>query len=102
MIIAPERKSMVEPNPMAHLLQRLEIYRRAREESHPVNTGMRGYDLPAVVKLLEIHRGVPPPPSGGNSGKTMVHQVRASARSGLSSLTWMRLGWMNPIVARSG
>src|ERR1700680_519748 len=30
MIIAPERKSMVEPNPMAHLLQRLEIYGRAK------------------------------------------------------------------------
>ena len=49
---------MVEPNPMAQLLQRLEIYRRAREESHPVDTGMRGYDLPTAVKLLEVHRGV--------------------------------------------
>ena len=31
-------------------------------------------------------------------GKETDHQVRASARSGFSSLTWMRLGWMNPIA----
>ena len=36
--------------------------------SHPANTGVRGHDFPAVVKLQEVHRGVPPPPSGGNSG----------------------------------
>src|ERR1700738_1070224 len=36
----------------------VEIYRRARDESHHVGTGVRGHDLPAVVKLLEIHRGV--------------------------------------------
>src|SRR6266446_7242770 len=36
----------------------VEIYRRAREESHLVGTGVRGHDLPAVVKLLEVHRGV--------------------------------------------
>ena len=27
--------------------------------SHLVGTGVRGHDLPAVVKLLEVHRGVP-------------------------------------------
>jgi hypothetical protein len=26
--------------------------------SHPVDTGMRGYDLPTAVKLLEIHGAV--------------------------------------------
>ena len=30
-----------------------------RDESHLGHTGVRGYDLPAVVKLLEIHGGVP-------------------------------------------
>ena len=30
-----------------------------REESHLVGTGVRGHDLPAVVKLMEVHRGVP-------------------------------------------
>jgi hypothetical protein len=29
------------------------------EESHHVGTGVRGHDLPAVCKLLEVHRGVP-------------------------------------------
>src|SRR5260370_36718541 len=29
-----------------------------REESHFGGTGVRGHDLPAVVKLLEVHRGV--------------------------------------------
>ena len=28
-------------------------------------------------------------------GKETDHQVRASARSGFSNLTWMRSGWMN-------
>ena len=51
------RKLMVKPNPTAHLLQHVKIYRKARE-SHHVGTGMRGHDLPAVVKLLEVHRGV--------------------------------------------
>jgi hypothetical protein len=27
--------------------------------SHLVGTGMRGYNLPVVVKFLEVHRGVP-------------------------------------------
>jgi hypothetical protein len=27
-------------------------------KSHPGDTGMRGYDLPAVVKLLEVHGAV--------------------------------------------
>ena len=49
---------VVEPNPTTHLLQRVEIYRKAREESHLVGTGVRGHDLPAVGKLLEVHRGV--------------------------------------------
>ena len=31
----------------------------AGDESHLAGTGVRGYDLPAVVKLLEVHRGVP-------------------------------------------
>jgi hypothetical protein len=35
-------------------------------------------------------------------GKETDHQVRASARSGFSSLTWMRLGWMNPIAIPAG
>jgi hypothetical protein len=29
-------------------------------------------------------------------GKETDHQVSARARSGFSSLTWMRLGWMDP------
>ncbi len=32
--------------------------RDRRGKSHPANTGMRGYDLPAVGKLLEIHDAV--------------------------------------------
>ena len=44
-------------DPTAHLLQHVKIYRKARE-SHHVGTGVRGHDLPAVVKLLEVHRGV--------------------------------------------
>ena len=28
-------------------------------KSHLAGTGVRGYNLPAVVKLLEVHRGVP-------------------------------------------
>lgn len=39
-------------------------------------------------------------------GKDADHQVRAngeaSAKSGLSSLTWMRVGWTNPTALRSG
>jgi hypothetical protein len=35
-------------------------------------------------------------------GKETDHHVSASARSGFNSLTWMRLGWMNPIALRSG
>jgi hypothetical protein len=35
-------------------------------------------------------------------GKDADHQVRASAKSGLSSLTWMRVGCTNPIALRSG
>ena len=27
-------------------------------KSHPGDTGMRGYDLPAAVKLLEVHGAV--------------------------------------------
>ena len=28
-------------------------------ESHLGRTGMRGHDLPSVIKLLEVHGGVP-------------------------------------------
>src|SRR5271170_2431436 len=35
-------------------------------------------------------------------GKVTDHQVRANAKSGFNSLTWMRLGWMKPMVLRSG
>jgi hypothetical protein len=35
-------------------------------------------------------------------GKDADHQVRASAKSGLSSLTWMRVGWTNPTALESG
>jgi len=35
-------------------------------------------------------------------GKETDHQVRASAKSGLSSLTWMRAGLMKPMALRSG
>jgi hypothetical protein len=35
-------------------------------------------------------------------GKETDHQVSASAKSGFSNLTWMRVGWMNPIALRSG
>jgi hypothetical protein len=31
---------------------------RREDESHPGHTGMRGYDLPAVVKLLQVHGAV--------------------------------------------
>ena len=34
-------------------------------------------------------------------GKEADHHVRASARSGFSSLTWIRVGRMNPIALRS-
>src|ERR1700686_4697474 len=51
------RERLVKPNPTAHLLQHVEIYRKARD-SHFGGTGVRGHDLPAVVKPLEVHRGV--------------------------------------------
>src|ERR1700722_13789176 len=31
---------------------------RREDESHPAHAGLRGYDLPAVVKLLEVHGAV--------------------------------------------
>jgi hypothetical protein len=77
---------VVEPNPTTHLLQRVEIYRKAREESHLVGTGVRGHDLPAVGKLWRFIV-VFPATYWLELGKAIVHQVRASARSGLTSLT---------------
>jgi hypothetical protein len=35
-----------------------EIFMRREDESHPGHTAMRGYDLPAVVELLEVHGAV--------------------------------------------
>ena len=40
-----------------------------RDESHPGDTGMRGYDLPAVVKFLEVHGAISHHRSAWNSGK---------------------------------
>jgi hypothetical protein len=68
---------------------------------HLGDTGMRDYDLPAVVKFLEIH-GAISTTFCLELGKETDHQVRANARSGFNSLTWMRLGSMNPIILRSG
>jgi hypothetical protein len=47
-------------------------------------------DLPAVVKLLEVHRAGSPHRCL-ELGKEADHQARASATSGFNSLTWMRL-----------
>ena len=37
----------------------MEISEKRGAASHLGRTRMRGYDLPTVIKLLEIHRGVP-------------------------------------------
>ena len=37
----------------------MEISEKRGASSHLGRTRMRGYDLPTVIKLLEIHRGVP-------------------------------------------
>jgi hypothetical protein len=37
----------------------VEISEKRGAASHLGRTRMRGYDLPTVIKLLEIHRGVP-------------------------------------------
>src|ERR1700738_1554795 len=41
------------------LHRQVAVFGDRRDESHLGHTGVRGYDLPAVVKLLEIHGGVP-------------------------------------------
>src|SRR5271165_6153861 len=39
--------------------ERLGLYRfRGSHLSHLVGAGMRGYDLPTIVKLLEVHGGI--------------------------------------------
>jgi hypothetical protein len=57
---------------------------------------MRSDDLPAVVKLFEVHRAVSHI-VWVEFGKEADHQVSAIAKSGF---TWIRMGWMNPIALR--
>jgi hypothetical protein len=47
-----------EPRRLCHPERIDEIFRKPGNESHHGDTGMRGYDLPAVVKFLEIHGAI--------------------------------------------
>src|SRR5271165_1395030 len=55
-----KRGDMQRPCAGAHPApSRLGLYRfRGSHLSHLVGAGMRGYDLPTIVKLLEVHGGI--------------------------------------------
>jgi hypothetical protein len=63
---------------------------------------MGDYDLPTVFKFFDLQVVVFPNTFSLELGNEIDHQVRASARSDLRSLNWMRVGWTNPIALRSG